>query len=236
MVYIAGFVTPVPLSNRETYRAHAADALPLFRELGVVRMVEAWGDDVPEGPADFRRAVDAKPDEVVVFSWMEYPSKAAHDAANERMMNDPRAAEMMMELPFDGKRMIFGGFEPLIAEGAGTGTGYIDGMLSPVPASGRAAFLDHAKSFIEVAKSVGALRMVEAWGDFLPEGELTDFRRALATEGDEGVVFSWIEWPDKATRDAGWEVIGAHPVMQPESFTFDAGRLMYGGFEPIIDA
>jgi uncharacterized protein YbaA (DUF1428 family) len=119
MGYIDGFVIAVPAANKEAYRKHAADALPLFKEFGVTRMVESWGDDVPDGKVtDFKGSVQAKPDEVVVFSWMEYPSKAVRDVASEKMMNDPRMKEMGATMPFDGQRMIYAGFESLVDEGA----------------------------------------------------------------------------------------------------------------------
>ena len=117
MSYVEGFVVAVPAANKETFRKHAADAAPLFKEFGATRMVEAWGDDVPDGKlTDFKGAVKAKPDEVVVFSWFEYPDKAARDAANEKMMSDPRMKQMGANMPFDGQRMIFGGFAPLLEE------------------------------------------------------------------------------------------------------------------------
>ena len=113
MSYVEGFVVPVPAANKETFRKHAADAAPMFKEFGATRMVEAWGDNVPDGKlTDFKGAVKAKPDEVVVFSWFEYPDKAARDAANEKMMSDPRMKQMGANMPFDGQRMIFGGFAP----------------------------------------------------------------------------------------------------------------------------
>ncbi|MBC2885100.1 DUF1428 domain-containing protein [Ochrobactrum sp. CM-21-5] len=115
MAYIEGFVVPVPRANKEKYRKHAAAAAPLLKEFGVVRMVEAWGDDVPDGKVtDFRRAVQAEPDEDVVFSWFEYPDKATRDSTNQKMMSDPRMKAMGNEMPFDGKRMIFGGFATIL--------------------------------------------------------------------------------------------------------------------------
>lgn len=115
MKYVEGFVLAVPAANKEAYRKHAADALPLFKEFGATRMVECWGDDVPDGKVtDFRGAVKAKDDEVVVFSWIEYPSKEVRDAAVKKMMSDPRMEAMGKAMPFDGQRMIFGGFAPIV--------------------------------------------------------------------------------------------------------------------------
>jgi len=141
MTYVAGFVAAVPAANKEAYRKHAADAAPLFKEFGATRMVEAWGDDVPDGKVtDFKGAVKAKPDEVVVFSWMEFPSKEAHAAATQKMMSDPRMKEMGASMPFDGKRMIYGGFVTLIDDGARTKPGYVDGYLVPVPNDKKEAY------------------------------------------------------------------------------------------------
>ncbi len=115
MTYLEGFVVAVPRANRDAYRKHAADAAPMFEDFGVRRMVEAWGDDLPDGKiTDFRKAVQAKEDEEVVFSWFEYPSKEIRDAAYQRMMSDPRMEEMGANMPFDGKRMFWGGFEPIL--------------------------------------------------------------------------------------------------------------------------
>ena len=113
MAYVDGFVAAVPAANKDSYLDHARQALPLFKEYGALRMVECWGDDVPDGKVtDFRGAVKAKTDEVVVFSWIEWPSKAVRDAGMKRMMEDARMRDMAM--PFDGQRMIYGGFQPIL--------------------------------------------------------------------------------------------------------------------------
>jgi uncharacterized protein YbaA (DUF1428 family) len=113
MNYVDGFVAAVPAANKEAFLAHARKALPLFKELGAIRVVECWGDDVPDGKVtDFKRAVKAGEDEVVLFSWIEWPSKDVRDAAMKKMMSDPRMRDM--EMPFDGQRMIFGGFQPIL--------------------------------------------------------------------------------------------------------------------------
>ena len=115
MNYVEGFVAAVPAANKEAYRKHAAEAAPLFKEYGVTRVVEAWGDDVPAGKVtDFKGAVKAKDDEVVVFSWWEYPDKATRDAASKKMREDPRMKQMGAQMPFDGKRLIYGGFQMIV--------------------------------------------------------------------------------------------------------------------------
>lgn len=117
MKYVDGFVVAVPAKNKEAYRELAAKAAPLFKEFGALRVVECWADDVPDGKlTDFRMAVKAGSDEEVVFSWIEYPSKEVRDAANATMMDDPRMKALGDSMPFDGKRMIFGGFLPLLDE------------------------------------------------------------------------------------------------------------------------
>ncbi|GGF00949.1 DUF1428 family protein [Stappia taiwanensis] len=115
MAYIDGFLAAVPADREEEYRAHAAETARLFREFGATRVVECWGDDVPKGEVtDFPMAVKAADDEVVVFGWIEYPSKDVRDAAYQKMMTDPRMEEMGAKMPFDGKRMVFGGFRTVL--------------------------------------------------------------------------------------------------------------------------
>ena len=116
MTYFEGFIVPVPEVNKAAYQEHAGRFAPLVQGVGVRRMVESWDSDVPEGKVtDFRKAVDAKPDEKVVFSWFEYPDRKSRDAANEKFMSDPQMEEMGKDMPFDGKRMIYGGFKVAVA-------------------------------------------------------------------------------------------------------------------------
>ena len=240
MTYVEGFVLAVPTANKDEYRKHAEGGAPLFREFGVARMVECWGDDIPDGKVnDFRGAVQTKPDETVVFSWFEYPDRAARDAANEKIMADPRMKEMGADMPFDGQRAIFGGFASLLDErGSGT-AGYVDGFVAPVPEGNKEAYRALARQAAAVFIDHGAVRVVEAWGDDVPDGKVTDFARAAHRKPGETVVFSWIEWPGKAARDAGWEKSMADPRMTPEPAEdrpFDGMRMIYGGFVPILEA
>jgi uncharacterized protein YbaA (DUF1428 family) len=239
MTYFEGFVVPVPKANKEAYRKHASEGAPLFQEFGVKRMVEAWGDDVAEGKVtDFRKAVNAKDDEDVVFSWFEYPSKEVRDAANKKMMSDPRMKEMGANMPFDGKRMIIGGFASIIDEGVRGKMGYADGFLVPVPAGNKDAYRAMAAKVAPLFNEYGATRVVESWEDDVPDGKVTDYKRAVKASGDEKVVYSWIEWPSKEARDEGWKKVMADPRMKPDKaeMPFDGQRMIYGGFAPIVDA
>jgi uncharacterized protein YbaA (DUF1428 family) len=118
MPYIDGFVIAVPQENKEKFIDHAETFDRIFIEYGATRILECWGDDVKEGKqTDFRRAVDAKPGEDIVFSWVEWPDKTTRDKAMSKMMEDPRMQPGATPMPFDGKRMIFGGFQPVVTLG-----------------------------------------------------------------------------------------------------------------------
>jgi uncharacterized protein YbaA (DUF1428 family) len=236
MTYFEGFVVPVPTLNRESFRKHADQVAYITRELGVERQVEAWADDVEHGKVtDFYRAVDAKEDESVVFAWFEYPSKAARDAANEKFRSDPRMEDLGVDVPFDGKRMILGGFEAIVEEGDGGGS-YTDGFVVPVPQAKRDAYRELASKMAKVFRQHGATRVIEAFGDDVSKGEVTDFYRAVKAEEGESVVFSFIEWPDKGTRDSAWKAIMADESMKPQGeMPFNGQRMFWGGFENIVD-
>ncbi len=237
MTFVEGFLTPVPTANKDAYQKHAKGAAPLFKSLGATRFVEAWGDDVPDGKVnDLKKAVQLKDDETVLFSWLEYPDKATRDAANQKMMSDPRMAEMGASMPFDGKRMVMGGFAPFVDEGSSVG-GYTDGFVLPVPEGNKEAYRQMAAKAASVFQEHGATRVVEAWGDDVPEGQVTDFRKSVKAEDGEKVVFSWIEWPSKEARDEGWQKVMADERMKhdPNNNPFDGKRMFWGGFKPILD-
>jgi uncharacterized protein YbaA (DUF1428 family) len=113
MSYIQGFLVAVPKANKQAYLHSAQSAAPIFQEYGATRVMETWSEDIPDGKVtDFKRAVQAKEGEAIVFSWIEWPDKQTFDAATKRMETDPRWKDMP-EMPFDGKRMIWGGFAPI---------------------------------------------------------------------------------------------------------------------------
>ena len=120
MSYVDGFLLAVPSDRRDDYLSAAERSWPLFKEWGALRHVECWSDDVPHGQTtDFFRAVKAEEGESVVFSWIEYPSKQVRDEAVAKMQTDERMKQLGEGMRFiDGKRMIFGGFEPLMDKSA----------------------------------------------------------------------------------------------------------------------
>ena len=122
MKYVDGFVIAVPTKNRQKFIDHAARADEMFVEHGAIRVVECWGDDVPDGKTtDFRKATLAREDETIVFSWIEWPDKATRDAAMARIEDvsktDDRVNPDTNPMPFDGARLIYGGFRPVVTLG-----------------------------------------------------------------------------------------------------------------------
>ena len=118
---------------------------------------------------------------------------------------------------------------------------YIDGFLIAVPTASKQTFIDHATRADSVFTDHGATRVVECWADDVPDGKVTDFKKSVQAKDDETVVFSWIEWPDKETRDAAMKTMMSEDFkderMDPEKnpMPFDGARLIYGGFRPIIE-
>lgn len=236
MTYVEGFIVPVSADNKDAYVKSASDFAPLLKELGVKRHVENWDSDVPEGTVtDFRKAVDAKPDEKIVFAWFEYPDKDARNATNEKMMSDPRMMEAGANMPFDGKRMVLGGFEAVVEDGA-AGGGYTDGIVVPVREDKRDAYREMAAKNAAIFREYGATRVVESLADDVNPGQVTDFFRAVKAQPGEAIAFSFIEWPDKATRDEAWAKIMSDERMQHGGEgVMDGKRMFWGGFERILD-
>lgn len=115
MNYVDGFVAAVPTANKEAFIRHASDAAVVFREYGVLQVVECWGDDVPQGKqTSFPMAVKCRDDETVIFSWLVWPSREVRDEAMPRIMEDPRLQPDVNPMPFDGQRLIYGGFDVVV--------------------------------------------------------------------------------------------------------------------------
>jgi len=152
------------------------------------------------------------------------------------MMNDPRMREMS-DMPFDGQRMIYGGFAPISDQRTSGKTGYVDGSVLPVPVAKKDAYQAMATKMATVFKEFGAIRVVDAWGDDVPDGKVTDFKGAVKATGEEAVVYSWIEWPSKQARDEAWKKVMQDPRMKAMGdMPFDGKRMIYGGFAPLLDA
>jgi uncharacterized protein YbaA (DUF1428 family) len=117
MPYVDGFIVPVPKKSLQAYRSLALKAGKVWRDHGALEFREWVADDVKVGKrTSFPRSVKLKPNETVIFSWIVYKSRAHRDRVNAKVMKDPRLAKMMnpQAMPFDGKRMIFGGFKSLV--------------------------------------------------------------------------------------------------------------------------
>lgn len=238
MSYVDGFLLAVPSSNKEAYRQHAEQAWPMFQKLGAATMVEGWGDDVPDGKINsLNSAVMRKPDETTLFSWVTWPDKATRDAGWQKMMAEGPPEGAMSQMPFDGSRMIYGGFQTIVGD-PGAKVGYLDGTVIPVPADKRDAYTAASKKMAQLFQEYGAVSVVDCWSDDVPEGKVNDFHGAVLRGPDEAIVFSWINWKDKAAHDAGWEKIMADPRMEefsPATVGADMGRMIYGSFVPIVD-
>lgn len=232
MSYVDGFVIPCETAKKDAFIAHAETVDAYFIKHGALRVVEGWEDDVPEGKlTDFRKAVNLQDGESVAFSWIVWPDKATRDAAFAALTDD---AEMMAQpMPFDGKRMIYGGFVPLIEEAGSGGTiGYIDGFIAPIAPAKKDAFVKMSTDGAAAFLKLGALFDYECWNDDVPHGTVTDFYRATKAEGDELPGLSFVGWPDKATRDHAWGEMMKEPP--PAEMPFDGKKMFWGGFTPVV--
>jgi uncharacterized protein YbaA (DUF1428 family) len=241
MTYIEGFVIAVPTANKQKFIDHANQGDAVFMDHGATRILECWQDAVAKGhTTDFFGAVHAKQDESVVFSWIEWPDKATRRAMMKRMdeiaKTDERFDPEKNPMPFDGARMIYGGFEAIVERGRPTAGAYVQGFVVPVPEANKEAYRKMAAEAWDMFRGYGALRIVEAWQDDVPEGRQTDFFRSVKTQPGEKVVFSFVEWPSREVCDAAAEKMQAQ--VQPASadaMPFDGKRMIYGGFEPVVE-
>ena len=197
-MYFQGFVIPVRTENKPAYLDMAKKAAPVFAEYGAMRMVECWGDDVMDGKVtDLKRAVQANDGETVVFSWVWWPNKATCDAAMGKIMADDRM-KPDGPMPFDGKRMIYAGFEANFDTGESGTFGYLDGMVASVPDGNRQAFIDHAAKTASFFQEKGALRIVDGWGTDVPGRQSDRFQARRTGEGwRDGRI-----WLDRMARQA----------------------------------
>lgn len=237
MTYIQGFLVPVPQDKKAAYREMAESAVPFFKKHGMVRMVEGWGDDVPRGETtDMYGGVKAEEGETVVFSWVDWGSKEACDKAAQKMMEDPEM-QMPGDMPFDGKRMVFAGFDALGEKGGGGAANYVNGYVAPVPTENKRAFADMCAAMRDMATDHGALRAVDSWSDSIEDGKTTDFKRAVKAKDGEAVAFGFTEWADKAAYEKGMEAMRADDRMPgPGSeMPLDGKRMIYGGFDVLLD-
>lgn len=115
---------------------------------------------------------------------------------------------------------------------------YVDGFVVAVPTANREAYQRHAQDMAGLFRKHGALSVTECWGDDVPPGKLTSFPLAVKCEANETVVFSWVCWPSRQSRDEGWKELMQEPQMQPTNSPnlFDGKRLIYGGFQAIVQA
>ena len=243
MTYVEGFVLAVPNANKQQFIDHANKADPVFVEHGARRVLECWQDNVPRGEAtDFFGAVEATADEAVVFSWIEWDDKSTRDtkmAELEKLMeSDPRFDPEKNPMPFDGKRMIYGGFQAIVDRGTPTPGAYMQGFVVPVPEGKREDYRKMAEDAVPMFEKYGALRIVEAWQDDVSPGKQTDFFRTVKAEPGEKIVFSFIEWPSREVCDAAADKMQSDPEMKmPEGMEmpFDGKRMIYGGFVPVVE-
>lgn len=238
MSYISGFVAAVPAANKQRYIEHTRQGWEIFSKYGATRQVDCWGVDLTQGKqTDFFRATKAEEGEIPIFAWVEWPSREVCDAAWPEMENDP-AMKQMGDMPFDGKRVFWGGFEPIYWHGESQPGSYIQGFVLAVPRANKKDYIKLADDSKELFTGNGALHLSENWGVDVPRGQHTDFYRATQAKEDEEVLFSWIEWKSRAACDEAAQRM--HQQMSEQTdvpeMPFDGMRMFWGGFESVFDS
>ena len=236
MDYFQGFLIPVPTDKKKEYLRVAEESAPFFAKYGALRTVENWTSDVPKGEVtDMWRGVKASDNESVVFSWVEWESKNTCDKAHDGMTRD-EAMNEMPEMPFDGMRMIYAGFDVLGQSGESGKPGYVQGYVAPVPKANRDAYADMCATMRQIALDCGAQRLVDGWSEDIADGEQTDFKKAVQAKDDEAIAFGFAEWPSQEAFETGSQKMMQDGRMpQPGSnMPMDGQRIIYGGFETIL--
>ena len=249
MSYVSGFVAAVPTANKAAFIKHCEVSAVAMKKLGATQIVECWGEDVAEGKVtSFPMAVAKKPEETIVFSWVVWPSKAVCDNCVAKMMAGevPELDPKQHPMPFDGKRMLVGGFDMVMAEPKGSpplkaNASYIVGGVAAVPTANKEAYIKYCHEVMSVVLTkLGANRLVECWGVDVPDGEVTSYKMATKQKADETVVFSWAEWPSKEVSHAANAkmMAGGVPEFDPKQnpMPFDGQRMFLGGFTPLLVA
>lgn len=237
MVYVSGMIGPVRTSEKSRYTRFAEASGEIFKRHGALALVDGWGEDVADGKVnDLKQAVQLKPDETVVFTYVIWPDKETSETGMIASMADLDHRMDDFNASMDGKRMIFGGFEPIVTFGDFSNAPFIDGFLLAVPTGNRESYRQMAEDAVPFFRKFGMISMFECWGVDVPVGTLTSMEIATLKKPDETVVFSWVGWPDKATRDKAFEDMQSDPDMKaPEVMPFDGSRMMFGGFTVIAD-
>lgn len=238
MTYFQGFLIAVPEANKQAYQKLAEDVAPMFADYGAQRIAENWGDEVPRGETtDMYRAVRAEDGENLVFSWIDWESKAACDKAHDLMVEDERMQQSEnMEMPFDGMRMIYAGFELLGENGSAADVGYVQGYVAPVPKENRDRFAAMCATMREIAIDAGAAHAADGWAEEIADGEITDFNRAVQASNGEAVAFGYVEWPSREAFEAGSAKMREDERMPApgSDMPLDGSRMIFGGFETIF--
>ena len=239
MTYIQGMMAPVRRDKKQAYTDMATQAVAIFRKNGALAVIETWSDDLSEDKInDMSTAVLREADEDVLFTYIIWPSKAAREEGMRKTFADPFWSSGDFNPPMDGKRMFYGGFDPIVSKGGYAGAArYIDGFLLACPTASKEAYRLMAEDAWPMFEKHGAISMYECWGDDIMPGKLTSMEIAVKKEPDETVLFSWIGWPSKAARDAGMAAFHEElPMDEPPEMPFDGKRMIFGGFEVIVDA